>query len=288
MAPSPTPSTPGSGTAPALSRQGMVTIIGAVLLLGGLLIGMAQEQIWVLFTKPVEFITDDANGLSPGLPVRLSGFTIGRVDRVDLRRDAKVLVTLRIQPSYRSMLGPRSLVRLDQEGLVGSSYLNVTADPTSSGKEEGPLRLSYDPPVDVKDLLVALAQSRLPLNRLLNQTATLAETSLPRAMHEVERTVRAAGSLSLSLQQQSVLTATQARQTLRTYESLGQDGRQSLSASSQDLDTLLPLLRDTLKDVRTTAQTSQTLLDRLSGSWLMPLLEAPPASPAPPTRNRTP
>ena len=285
---SPTPPNPGARRATGPSRQGVLTIIGAVVLLGGLLVGMAQEQIWVLFAKPVEFLTDDANGLAPGLPVRLSGFTIGRVDRVELRRDAKVLVTLRIQPSYRPMLGPRSLARLDQDGLVGSNYLNVTADPTTGAREEGPLRLSYDPPVDVKDLLVALAQSRLPLNRLLEQTATLAETSLPRTLREVNQTVRAAGSLSVSLQQQSVLTASQARQTLLTYERLGQDGRQGLSTSRQDLDTLLPLLRDTLKDVRTTAQTSQTLLDRLSGSWLMPILETRPAVMPPPEKNRTP
>ena len=280
MPPSP-PSKPLKNSLPliGIGRQGMITTLGAAALLCLLLIGMAREQVWMLFSKPVEFLTKDANGLSPGLPVRLSGFPIGRVDKVELRRDAMVRVTLSIQPAYRSMLGPRSRVRLDQEGLVGMSYLDVTADPAESATPEASLVVQYDSPVDVKDLIVALAESRIPLNRLLNRTAAIAETSLPKTLEGVDQTILAAGELSRSLRRQSELTAGQARQTLLTYQALGRDGRQSLDASSADLDALLPLLRDTLTDVRSTAQTSRNLMERLSGSWVMPLLEGsgPPA-----------
>lgn len=279
------PPPPGSTTlAPAgIGRQGLCTMAGAAVLLGLLLFGMAQEQIWVLFSKPVEFKTKNANGLSAGLPVRLSGFPIGRVDRVELRPDATVLVTLKIQPTYRTMLGPHSRIRLDQDGLVGSSYLDVTPDSSGSSEQASPLVVHYEDPVDLKELLVDLAQSRIPLNRLLDRTATLAESSLPRTLTGMDRTIKSAGDLSRSLQQQSELTATQARLTLETYQALGRDGRHSLSASQKDLETLLPLLRETLKDVRTTAQASERLLDRLSGSWLMPLLDgstAPGTKPA--------
>lgn len=280
MRSSPPPAGSQISSAAGIGRVGLGSVAGAAILLSLLLFGMAQEQVWVLFAKPVTFLTNDANGLAPGLPVRLSGYPIGRIDRVELRRDAMVQVTLRIQPSYRPMLGPRSIVRLDQEGLVGSSFLAVTADPTGSADQERPLSVSYEPPVDVKDLLVGLAQSRIPLNRLLNRTATLAETALPRTLREVDSTIKAAGALSRSLQQQSQLTASQARQTLQTYQALGQDGRHDLSASRQELETLLPLLRGTLVEIRGTAQTSQKLLDRLSDSWLMPLLDgsSPPVT----------
>ena len=51
------PPPPGSTTlAPAgIGRQGLLTMAGAAVLLGLLLFGMAQEQIWVLFSKPVEW-----------------------------------------------------------------------------------------------------------------------------------------------------------------------------------------------------------------------------------------
>ncbi|MFM8524612.1 MAG: MlaD family protein [Cyanobacteriota bacterium] len=274
MTASPPPATPEVSSAGGIGPLGIGTIASAAILLSLLLFGMAQEQVWLLFSKPVTFRTNDANGLAPGLPIRLSGYPIGRIDRVELRRDTLVEVTLRIQPSYRPMLGSRSIVHLDQEGLVGSSFLAITADPTGSADQERPLMVSYTPPVDVKDLLVGLAQSRIPLNRLLNHTAKLAETALPRTLREVDRTVHAAGTLSRALQRQSQLTASQARHTLQTYEELGQDGRHDLSASRQELETLLPLVRGTLLEIRRTAQTSQTLLDRLSRSWLMPLLDA--------------
>jgi phospholipid/cholesterol/gamma-HCH transport system substrate-binding protein len=264
----------------------MVTTIGAIALLSLLLIGMAREQVWMLFSKPVEFLTRDANGLSPGLPVRLSGFPIGRVDKVELRRDAQVRVTLSIQPAYRSMLGPRSRVRLDQEGLVGMNYLDVTADPSEPAAAETALVVQYESPVDVKDLVVEMAESRIPLNRLLNRTALIADKTLPKTLQEVDRTILAAGELSRSLQRQTELTSGQARQTLQIYRDLGRDGRETLGASGEDLRTLLPLLRDTLKEVRITAQTSQSLMERLSGSWLMPLLEGS-HPPAPANRSTT-
>lgn len=276
MPPLPSPS-PRQSVFPlaGLGRQGAVSIVGAIALLTVLLIGMAREQMWMLVSQPVQFLTKDANGLSPGLPVRLSGFPIGRVDRVELRHDATVRVTLSIQPAYRSMLGPRSRVRLDQEGLMGMSYLDVTADPSDAAVGTAALVVHYDSPVDVKDLIVDLAESRIPLNRLLNRTATIAETSLPQTLRGVDRTIVAAGDLSRSLQRQSDLTAFQARQTLQTYQDLGRAGQRSLTTSNEDLGALLPLVRDTLVDVRITAQTSRRLIDRLSESWVIPLLEGP-------------
>lgn len=279
---------PMAQTRQGLGLQARLTIGGAASLLVLLLVGMAQEQVWVLFASPVDFLTNDATGLTPGLPVRLSGYRIGSIDRVELQRNAKVRVSLRIQPTYRPLLGPRSRVRLDQEGLVGSTYLSVTADPRGKANGNTPLELSYDPPVDLKGVLLGLAQSRIPLNRLLDRTATLTETSLPRTISQVQQTMEATSSLSRTLERQSVLTATQARATMRTYQELGEEGRQNLNGSRQELESLVPELRGTLKDVRGTAQTSQRLLDRLSGSWVLPLLEGPKVPTSAPTGTTSP
>ena len=283
------PAEPGVSTRPTIGRQTITTMAGAAVLLALLLGGMAQEQVWVLFAKPVEFLTRDANGLSPGLPVRLSGFPIGRVDRVELRPDAMVRVTLKIQPAYRAMLGPRSRFRLDQEGIVGITYLSASADPSGArSDQQGPLVVHYDPPVDLRDMLIELTESRIPLNRLLNRTAVLAETALPRTLQRVNQTLESASALSRSVQHQSELTASQARLTLQTYDTLGHDGRRGLSTAQEDLGSMLPLIRETLMEIRATAQTSHQLLDRLSHSWLMPLLEAPSPPATKPTESTQP
>lgn len=75
---------------------------------------------------------------------------------------------------------------------------------------------------------------------------------------------------------------------MRTYQELGEEGRQNLNGSRQELESLVPELRGTLKDVRGTAQTSQRLLDRLSGSWVLPLLEGPKVPTSAPTGTTSP
>lgn len=94
-------------------------ILIAVLLYG------AQKDF---FTKKFSlyFIADRGTGFSKGMPVKLSGFRIGRVTSVSLNNLAMVDVFVEIDSQYRTWIRSDSRVRLIKEGLVGDTIVDIS------------------------------------------------------------------------------------------------------------------------------------------------------------------
>jgi phospholipid/cholesterol/gamma-HCH transport system substrate-binding protein len=104
-------------------------IIGAVGLTA-LAIGMRQE----LFTPKtvISFESDSGQDITRGLPVKLSGFQIGKVEALELTEDARVRVTLSINNEYMKWVRHDSAARLKQEGLIGNTIIDVVPGTAAS------------------------------------------------------------------------------------------------------------------------------------------------------------
>ncbi|MEB3200803.1 MAG: MlaD family protein [Synechococcaceae cyanobacterium] len=270
---------------PIRGNGSLPLFIGSLVLLLGFGYGMARFQRWFSISGPVQIRTSNASGLQEGLDVRISGYRIGQIESLRLDSDARVTVSLLIEPAYRSMLGPLSQARLMQDSLIGVPYLAVTHDPRSllrSSRTDSPqrrLQLQYTPAINLTDLVVQVAESRLPLNRLLDTTNRLAEREIPQTVRSVEGTLRAARSLAEELRAQTRVTASDARstaaaarRTLAVYSNLGVDGQRRLQRGEEELRAHGPLLVDTLRDLNSMANTLNRLAHRLSSSWVMELL----------------
>jgi len=96
--------------------------VGAVVLTV-LAIGIKQD----VFTPKTQFffISDSGRDLSVGTPVKLSGFTIGRVKSIDLTDSAEVRTVVSINNTYLKWMREGTSVRLSKEGLIGSAILDV-------------------------------------------------------------------------------------------------------------------------------------------------------------------
>ena len=114
---------------PIRVQGSLAMLLSSLVMLGGLVLAMVRIQQQASGGAAVQFRTSDASGLQEGMEVRLSGYRIGQVDRLQLEPDARVRVSLRIQPSYRRFLGPRSQVRMVQDTLIGAGNLALTPDP---------------------------------------------------------------------------------------------------------------------------------------------------------------
>ena len=279
---------------PIRVQGSLVMLLSSLVLLGGLVLAMVWTQQRASGGGSVQFRTGDASGLQEGMEVRLSGYRIGQVDRIQLEPDARVRVSLRIQPSYRNFLGPRSRVRMVQDALIGAASLALTPDPEVLLAPEGvaqrqrPLLLTYTPPMNLPALLTAVAQSRLPLNRFLNSSSRLVEGDLPRVIRSTDSTLEAARELATDLRSQARAsvaevrgTAAVTRRTLAVYEALGRQGMQRLARADADLRANGPRLQKTLRDLDAMAANLNRLVDRLSHSWLFDLLGDPSRVPAP-------
>jgi phospholipid/cholesterol/gamma-HCH transport system substrate-binding protein len=107
-----------------------VTVIIASLTLALLLFLMSGTA--GLFTKRIilKSYFDNAEGLRPGAPVRLSGVDVGNVTKITIvnlpdRKLTPVQVTMRVSTKYHYGLRADSVTSLDTAGVLGETYLDI-------------------------------------------------------------------------------------------------------------------------------------------------------------------
>jgi phospholipid/cholesterol/gamma-HCH transport system substrate-binding protein len=84
------------------------------------------------FTRKIELKAyfDDASGLRPGAPVRLSGVDIGNVTKITIVSDPSkkatpVLTTMKVSTQYDGALRKDSIATLSTAGVLGETYINI-------------------------------------------------------------------------------------------------------------------------------------------------------------------
>lgn len=254
--------------------QGVALLAGGVALLATYITSMGTSRNWWKPSVGLQFRTYSAAGLKPGMAVKISGFTVGRVRSLQLRPDGQVLVDLDLGESYRAMVGRRSRASLAQDSLLGNSYVAISPDPASVGSTgigSGEV-IVYDPSPDPKSLLIELAETRIPLQKALGASARLAGKRIPASLNELDRTLVASRQLATSLQREAGSTAAQLRSTTGTVQ-------QVLSASAGTGERTLPLLLQTLQELNAMATNTNTLVRRIQQSWLFDLVSPPADQP---------
>ena len=242
-----TPSSPPTGHAPdqppepSEPRERWLFLLSGGLLLLALLVAIGGERRWGEPHFTVELVASSADGLQKGMEVRLSGLPIGRVESLELQRDARVAVILRINDRYRHLVGPRSRARSGMVGLVGQSFITLTPDPSSDGEgSKRPLPpLAYDPPPDLNQLIADLSHSRKELDQTLALTTTLLRRQVPSSLGSLERST---ARLSTSMGDLSSMAKTLSSETRRTVPSV----RRLTGSLQRESGQLAPALRRTL------------------------------------------
>lgn len=128
------PPTPAEPPRAASQRRQIAALLILALLLALTLAGAIAYQHGVLTTRSqVYFLADDASGLSPGTPVRMSGFRIGKIAAMDLQPDLTVKVVLAIESE------PFSHLKADARADVVREQLRPAAIDLRPGSAEQPL-----------------------------------------------------------------------------------------------------------------------------------------------------
>jgi phospholipid/cholesterol/gamma-HCH transport system substrate-binding protein len=114
-------------------RQIAALIVLAVLLALTLAGGIAYQHGAFTGQAQVYFLADDATGLSPGTPVRMSGFRVGKIAAMQLQPDLSVKVVLAIETE------PYSHLRSDARADVVREQLRPAAIDLRPGSAAQPL-----------------------------------------------------------------------------------------------------------------------------------------------------
>lgn len=109
-----------------LDRKVGIFVLIAVAFLLVIVFFMGMEK--GLFAKEYNlYITVDSGaGFIEGMPIKLSGFKIGKVKSLKLTNDAKVRVVLNINKEYQKWIRTDSTVKLIKENMIGDSILEVS------------------------------------------------------------------------------------------------------------------------------------------------------------------
>ena len=134
----------------------LAVIVGVVLLIG-------KEND--LFTKKYElrFTVEKGTGFTRGMPVKLSGFRIGRVKSISLDEAARVDIVLQIDKKYRKWIRKDSTAKLIKEGLVGDAVIEVSVGSPSLTLLEDKDQLTYVKTKALDDIADEIAEKVKPV-----------------------------------------------------------------------------------------------------------------------------
>jgi phospholipid/cholesterol/gamma-HCH transport system substrate-binding protein len=79
----------------------------------------------------INFTVDKGTGYFEGMPVKLSGFKIGKIDSMSLDENAKVKVTLLISKKYNKWIRQDSKAILTKEGFIGEGVIDISVGSAS-------------------------------------------------------------------------------------------------------------------------------------------------------------
>lgn len=257
----------------SLNIERIALLSGSMILAALSVLGMGAPRNWWTRNVELSFLTNNASGLNPGMPVKIAGFQVGRVRQISLLNDAQVLVMLTVGADQEHMIGRRSRATLNQDNLLDKAYIAITPDlerQNRNARGTGPRTLNYQASPSLATLIRELAANRLPLERVITSTASLVDQRLPRSLDQLDRTLISGQRLAGNVERELIGHSS--------------DLRQGVNATTDNLERTLTSVQTTLNEIQTLARSSNALLQTLRRSWLVQLLQPsnqPQAQPEP-------
>ncbi|ACM21035.1 ABC transporter, periplasmic substrate-binding protein, MCE family [Geotalea daltonii FRC-32] len=142
-----------------------IAIVGALAVV--LFIGADKDLLTPKYK--LKFTTGKGTGFAKGMPVKLSGFRIGRIKSINLNEQAMVDIEIEVNKKYQKWIKSDSSARLVKEGLVGDSIIEVTAgsakamvlkngDTINFEKSKGLEEVANDIAEEVKPVLIEVKE----------------------------------------------------------------------------------------------------------------------------------
>jgi hypothetical protein len=238
-----------------MKRDSWIFSIITLSLVSVTLMALARERSWIPWGQSplhVKLVASSAKFLKPGMEVRLSGMAVGRLADISLSPDARIQGLMKIEREYAKYVGPSSHLSVDQDGILGEYFLSLTPDSSSlkfKPKSSDAPQLALEPPVDARDLLIAIAKTRMNLDSTISKAGGLAAKDLPATLTVVLRGVSSFVSLADSLEEEVRTTAPGLRSVLGdargTLHQVGEAGS-SARLTSDEIRHLVQLLRKLL------------------------------------------
>lgn len=137
-----------------LEKKVGVFISIVIVMLVSIFFFMGKERGMFIKKYHLFFIVDSGTGFIEGMPVKLSGFKIGKVKSMSLTSEARVKVALEINKEYQKWIRQGSIARMKKEGVIGEAVIDVTVAPASARTIGAGKEIPYEKVLGIDELLI--------------------------------------------------------------------------------------------------------------------------------------
>lgn len=148
-------------------------LVLALVLAGAMWGGVAYHQGLFGSHVPLHFVADDVTGLAPGTTVRLSGFRVGKIERLELLDDHRVKVSLTVQEEIFRRLRTDARAVVVREQLKPAAIDLKPGSATAALPRENPL-LAYQRRGTLNEIADDLRTRIAPILDDLRQLSSMA------------------------------------------------------------------------------------------------------------------
>lgn len=127
-----------------LKKKVGLFFVVAIMGIAATLIFIGIERDTFIPKYRIYFTADKGTGLFEGMPVKLSGFKIGKTETLSLDENARVKVCLLINKKYQKWIRQDSKAMLTKEGLIGESVIDITVGTLSKPVIEDSSNIRYE------------------------------------------------------------------------------------------------------------------------------------------------
>lgn len=138
-------------------------VAGALAIVIAGMAAMAVQKGVFQRTTRLHCVVDSAKGMTPGMAVRLNGFRIGALDRLEMDADGRVGMVLAVGDEYVHLVRKDAKARWVKEGLLGESVIDIQpGSPDLPAVENGGV-IAFERARDIGEELSRLAEQLQPI-----------------------------------------------------------------------------------------------------------------------------
>lgn len=268
--------------------------------------------------SPIYFVADSGQDLSEGMPVKFSGFKIGKLDTLALDEQGRVQVEVDIESKYLKLIRQDAVMSLKKEGVIGDGILEISRGTEgkpvlasggtvrferASGLEQAVIEVKnrimpilddihqilHDPDGDVRQTLKNLRElstemrgTRERLDRVLGSLDNNLNNQVGPLLLSLRKSAANAETVTGKLDYELPVLLKKADSSMESLRAASETINHAVQRSAPQLPGMIDETRDTLGKTRKLIGDTQQAVDSLSTHW--PLKSDTPATDTGPVR----
>lgn len=138
-------------------------VAGAVLIVIAVVALMLVQKGMFQRTTRLHFFADSAKGMAPGMAVKLNGFRVGTLDKLEMDTDGRVSVVLSVGDDYVHLIHKDARARWAKEDVIGESIIEILSGSPNAPVVENNALIAFERAGDVSEELSKLTKQLQPI-----------------------------------------------------------------------------------------------------------------------------